>query len=369
MAQTTVEHNISERLDQLVNTLALYPPETQLQTAAALLDHATDLSVLSKNEPNIIKAASRLFYDFAHLPAPAQPGFRALLESSAITQLLVGHPAPVRAQILLRSLRVFLTVLEMDATSATEALFVAIVQEEAKTAPVARKSSLYAEPPELLQDATVLRTFKPAPAKDTIGPVYPISVVCELPNKAGLGPELYGLAYTVADSCHVLLSTGEYLKFPVNSIQLAVLPPAAWNSLPPYLLACGALFFPKLLPALSSPDNIEASYFGEFAKPVVLKHATASALSALAAVLDYTPMGPTGPIAANTEFEFTIDATQHRMSLGAQYCSARCRIASMLSIVGAGTDRVVMRLPPREMSVAGVYLFPLANAVFGLTVL
>lgn len=367
MSQTTTENKIADRLDQLINSLSMYPPETQLQTAAALLDHATDLSILSKNSPAIIKPASRLFYDFAHLPAPAQPGFRALLSSAAVTQLLVGHPDDVKAQVLLRSLRVFLTVLEIDPPAATAELFTAIAQEEVKALTTAPTP---AAPPELLQDASVLRVFKPAAAPPaTAMPVYPVSVICELPNKAGFGPELYGLAYTVADSCHVLLATGEYLKFPSNSIQLAVLPPEAWKDLPPYLLACGAVFFPKLLPALSSPDQIESSYFGAFTSLVALKHSPAAALSALSAVLDYTPLGPTGPIAANTEFELAAFDVQSRVVLGAQYCSTRCRIAAMISRVGAGTDSVLMRLPPRELSAAGVYLFPLSNVVFGVVVL
>jgi len=361
-----VENKLVDRLDQLVKVLAIYPPETQLQTAAALLDHAADLSRLSKNSSEIIKPAARLFYDFAHLPAPVVAGFRNLLTSAQLTQLLVGRPDYVRAQILLRSLRVFLAVLDLEPAAATEDLFVAIVSEELKT-PVAPSG-----PPALLQEAHVLRGFKPAShpeATIAAGVVYPVSVVVELPNNNGLGPELYGLAYTLGDVCHVLLATGEYTTFSANSMQVASCPPSVWKDLPAHLLACGAIFFPRLLPELAGPAVVDSAYFGEFTQPVVIKNVTAATLSGLAAVLDYAPIGPTGPVMANTEFELIKDDRSYRISLGAQYCVPRCRIASNINIITGATSQILMRLPPRELSAKGVYLFPLEHAFFGLIVL
>lgn len=376
MTQTTVvEHKLVDRLDQFVKALAMYPPDTQLQTAATVLDHAADLARLSKNSAEVIKPAARLFYDFAHLPPPAVPSFRELFNGGAITQLLVGRPDYARAQILLRSLRIFLAVLDLDPAAATVDLFTAIVSDELKT-PIVPPG-----PPALLQEAHVLLGFKPAVHSDAVissSSVYPVSVVSELPNSNGLGPELYGLAYTHGDVCHVLLATGEYVTFPANSIQVAACPPAVWKDLPAYLLACGAVFFPRLLPEIASPGPVSAlintppdaqTFFGAFLQPPVLKNVAAAALSGLTAVLDYAPIGPTGPVTANTEFELNAAGHDYRISLGAQYCAPRCRIASNVNIIVGGTSHILMRLPPRELSAKGVYLFPLEQTFVGLIVL
>lgn len=267
-----------------------------------------------------------------------------------------------RPQVLLESLFTFLNVLEMDPELGSETVLRQILESDATTRTTA------ATPIELNYRANVLKIFSPANVSAI--DLEPLQIVVyrgELLG-GGFGPELWGLAYNHTDEmAYVLLETGEFLKLPATNLQLATTKDYSSSEVPPYLLACAKLFFPRFLPKLDVAAETVTKLdknLGSFTEPVQVNCATSSTLENCEAVLDrarWTSDHADSPGAVKT-FDVN-DARQ--IVVNAQQAAIRPYISSVL--VNAGTGMVLMRLDtPREFSAYGIYLYPVGAATTAL---
>ena len=263
-----------------------------------------------------------------------------------------------RPQVLLESLFTFLNVLEMDPDLGSESVLRQILQSDAVTRTVA------ATPIELNYRANVLKIFSPANvAAIDLEPLQIVVYRGELLG-GGFGPELWGLAYNHADDMtYVLLETGEFLKLPSTNLCLATTKDYASSEVPPYLLACGKLFFPHFLPKLRvNPATIAKldKNFGSFTEPVSLVYADVSSLENCESVLDRARWTSDHADSKGAVKTFDVNSSW-QIVVNAQQAAIRPYVSSVL--VNAGTGLVIMRLDtPREFSAYGIYFYPAGPA-------
>jgi hypothetical protein len=265
-----------------------------------------------------------------------------------------------RPQLLLESLFAFLNVLEIEPELGTESVLRQIIEGDALTKTTA------ATPIELNYRANILRIF--TPANVTAIDLEPLQIVVyrgELLG-GGFGPELWGLSYSHSDEhAYVLLETGEFIRLPDKTLCLASTKDYASSEVPPYLLACARLFFPRLLGQLKVDEKtVEklAKNFGAFTENVIIRNVPTAELENCEAVLDRARW--TSHHAENSGAVKTIDVSADKnlqVVINAQQAAIRPYVSSML--VNASTGLVLMRLDtPREFSAYGIYLYPVGPA-------
>lgn len=368
MTQTSVQQkteSIAERVDAFINLTAKHEPRVQLSILTELLDRATELSVIAAGDEKIIKSGARMFFDFAHLRMPDEPTFLQMLSSTEMEEIVnTAAKQLTNEQISLATIRaisIFCTIVELEPESAVPDVFYQLIKEE-----LTNKIDATPRTPELIQRDTVLRVFQPR--EWSVDARADLSVVLfrgEL-LRGGLGPELYGIAYSLRDVEHVLLETGEYVTLPAGALQLAKAEDL--TKIPPYLLACAALFFPRLSAALSA-EPIAPELFGAFTHLSISKAVKSGDIKSIEDVMDHTAFGPTGPITMAASFSVNDANFDNEISLTVHECANEPRIMSQLNRRTAAGLQVLMRLLPREFSAQGVYLFPLHNTALSITVL
>lgn len=345
---------IADRVNAFINLTTKSDAREQLAVLAQLLDLANTLSLIARGDEKIIKSGARLFFDFAHLHMAPEPTFLQMLPA-------LDSVSPTTAAALIRAVCIFSTIVEIDPEQATHDVFNEIVKEEL-SAPQAQPSKT----PELLQRNTVLQVFEPRNWDDKLEPALSVVLFRGELRRGGLGPELYGIAYTLRDTEHVVLETGEYVTLPVGALQLAKADDL--TKIPPYLLACAALFFPRLSEALAG-DTILPERFGAFTQLSISKAVKLADIKSIDDAMAHNIFGPTGPLTMAAAFSVNDANFDNEISLTVHECANEPRILSQLNRQTAVGLQVLMRLPPREFSAQGVYLFPLQNAALSITVL
>ena len=264
-----------------------------------------------------------------------------------------------RNAILLESLFTFLNILADSPDYATESVLRGIVHD------CAVSRSKVATPVELNYRANILKIF--TPGNVTAIDLEPLQIVVYRGEMmgGGFGPELWGLAFNAAPGySHLLLETGEYLKVPEPSLALAMSKDYATSEVPPYLLACARIFFPRLLNDIcgeAGHATIEKlnKNLGTFtADTVSVDVIRTDELADCETLLDRARWSGDHTHTEGVIKTFNVSRTNEPLNVivNAVPAAVRPYITSML--VDA-TGRVRMRLDvPREFSAYGVYLFP-----------
>lgn len=282
------------------------------------------------------------------------------LMSQTYADIFAQHSAKDadKPQLLLESLFTFLNVLEMDPNLGDESVLRQIIESGVVTETTA------ATPVELNYRANILKIFTPANVSAI--DLEPIQIVIyrgELLG-GGFGPELWGLAYTHTDGfAYVLLETGEFVQLPEKTLCLAASKDYSSSEVPPYLLACARLFFPRFFTQIGLDKEMITRLgknFGSFTEWFgdIVQVPTAE-LENCEAVLDKARWGSDHTDAGAVKIIPVGENLQ--VVITAQQAAIRPFISSTL--VNASTGFTLMRLDtPREFSAHGIYLYPVGQA-------
>lgn len=300
------------------------------------------------------------------------------LLSNKYAAILEAHSIPEASKhkILLESLFTFLTIVEPQPASATEATLQNIVTMTAEQQPVTKPV-----PYPAVNYRTVLRQIF-NPGKVAAVDLEPLSIIVyrgELLG-GGFGPELWGLAYTKDSTAHVLLETGEYISIPANSLTLASTKDYGTHELPPYLLACAKLFIPLMLgnlygynmpPELQQATERLDKHFGSFTPPLQSLHFTvvpAEELASCENVIDSARWRTEDKQKGGAIKTLSIPNSRLQIIVSAQQAAIRPYVVATLA--QSDTNEILLRLDtPREFTTKGIYLFPAGDKTTGLVVI
>lgn len=379
----TQETSAADEIAGLLNVLAPADPDMQVTIVGAILEtlRLLVIAVPGKREETL-DCAFKLFVYLRQLPIEAA-NFSLLrtvkekLLEKELAAMSNDSPA-MRAHARLSALNIFMSLLEIEPTAATQEVLKSLVLEEAENFNVPQPV-VTSRRVELNQPATVLRVFKPAAYthSEEEPRLLLVQYKGELPG-GGMGPNMWGLSYNddALGISHVVLETGEYLPIPSHALTLAGVTTRA--DVPPYLLACAQLFMPLLLSKFGKISDTRSAVekfqarFGVFTSPVYFHQTEARSVASLTDVIEAAKwqFSGTAPVGAAAEFPVSeLADSRTRITVVAESAAIRPYIYANLTTTTAGRENVVMRLDrPREFSALGVYLFPLSEAAVALIV-